>query len=702
MAANRNPNVVDLLSWHGHDKGGVRVPFGEFGLPLKRTVETGILTKLREAATNIASGRASPRWIFLVGGPGNGKSQMVEEFVRTLDTHLNCDGRLVVVVTSEFQRVPTPRRVEVPANGTSVDLGDKFGAAVYRLVIIQDASASDRADQDAAEQLDEDLLNLLTEPRSSGVPAPVVLCCINRGLLARALMVHGIGEEVVDLLEALTRATGLGEEALEAQRPRCWPVEAPKLVKTFPELEDVAACWPMDVESLLAGYDSMEVPVASILQEAVADSRWEEAGCGDCDHRCECPLYQNAKWLRTPEQSTALLRILRRQELATGQRWNFRSAFSLIAELLVGEWEDFSADGDETEHPCVWVHETVQRAHGDQPQTSVPAFFDLVQRLYPQALFVGALPTPSKETQEFADSLPYAEAVVTYAASHRVAQGRFIRRHLEDSVLPVIDPAKWSPEGDLDGLDAIEDGYSQSVILGNEKWPAATSKAAAEEHLLGLLAKAEEECDQAGSDRPSQALGAEKFIRQMAATLAKRSVAIRLGHHGQESHLTAYESAIRDVDALADVQRNLRVLLNHQGFYVNALATLGQAESLSQSLIRLTSTPVQVFPIRRAPDAGAGMPAHDIPAIPIASRHIPLTYDLFLALRLRSLGCSSASMPASVRASLDLMQQLYAGEVCRSQARFLAGDSYFEVVGRGHLTLATPGGTLQFRTHDGR
>jgi hypothetical protein len=80
MPANINPRVVELLSWHGHAQGGVHVPFQAASNPLGQTIETNLVQRLRTLATEIVTNAASsPRWIFLIGGPGNGKSETVQD-----------------------------------------------------------------------------------------------------------------------------------------------------------------------------------------------------------------------------------------------------------------------------------------------------------------------------------------------------------------------------------------------------------------------------------------------------------------------------------------------------------------------------------------------------------------------------------------------------------------------------------------------
>lgn len=87
MPRNENPWVSELLTWHGHDRGGVRVPFqGHMGNPLNGVVETSLIKKLKQLAFDLMKGTpGTPRWIFLIGGPGNGKSEAVEVFIRELD-----------------------------------------------------------------------------------------------------------------------------------------------------------------------------------------------------------------------------------------------------------------------------------------------------------------------------------------------------------------------------------------------------------------------------------------------------------------------------------------------------------------------------------------------------------------------------------------------------------------------------------------
>jgi hypothetical protein len=83
MPLRRNPQVPRLLSWHGHDSGGVHVPFQGNANPLGQVISTRLMLRLRQLSKSIAAGKECPRWIFLIGGPGNGKSETVPGLLDT-------------------------------------------------------------------------------------------------------------------------------------------------------------------------------------------------------------------------------------------------------------------------------------------------------------------------------------------------------------------------------------------------------------------------------------------------------------------------------------------------------------------------------------------------------------------------------------------------------------------------------------------
>jgi hypothetical protein len=440
-------------------------------------------------------------------------------------------------------------------------------------------------------------------------------------------------------------------------------------------------------------------PVGQAILNAVEVDKWETTGdCADCDDADLCPFRTNAEWLRDGNTRQHLLVLLRRGELASGRRWTFRDTFSLVAELLVGQWDDFTGH----QHPCDWVHAqaTDTRDAQSRPAEALSSTLDLVRRLYPQAMFplslASALPRTVEQTANqrgFYCTLAANESVsrtVVGASTH-------IRELLSTTISDRLDPAALSPHDQGHPLGLLEDGYSQSVELGNEGWPLQLAMAPAEEIVLHLLAQAEAEWDPLS--RESAQVGvALRFLRVIASSLAKRSAGARLGRHRNEDYLGAYDAAIRDETALEELTDGLRSLLGDSVFQFDALESFGQPHSDTECLVTLEGPSVPIDPILPAPQGDATKPAHDLPAISISDHTMPLTFDLYTALRLRQDQCASSSLPASVRASIDRIRHLYAGELCRDTDSFVRSRARFEVAGHGRITIPRRGEVPRFRS----
>lgn len=682
MPTNVNPRVVDLLSWHGHAAGGVHVPFQARSNPLGQVIETSLVRRLRALATDIAADAAfHPRWVFLVGGPGNGKSETVQDFLVHFDAALGLNDVLSQTLTQRFSRhALVPRKVEIlPADlGTE---GGKFAAKVSRLVVVQDATATETALGNAANELAHDLADLLTCHEIS--PGPVFMACANRGLLARAMneafREFGDGNEVTRLLANLIEASSLGRETL-AGRKSCWPLES----------DNRFACWPLDVESLLVD-DGASVPLEHMLVHAVGASDWETTGrCQDCTSREHCPFRQNAEWLRDDGTRKNLLTMLRYGELARGQRWNFRNAFSLIAELVIGQWSDF----EDSVQPCRWVHQ--RAAAASTPQPDVRSVLALAMQLYPHAMFRGSHVeqaakaflvedrTVDRQVQPL--TLGVLEAL---AASGHGGSTKPIRETLARDYSR-LDPAATTPSVPLHPLRLIEDAFCQSVEQGRTaaRQPAPSR---AEDLLLHILERAEREWDLLGRESAT-AIAAVCLLRKLAGMITKRSVGIRLGHHTLDNLLADYEACLRDGPRLGTVRNALQPLLGDNGFRFNLVEILGQPTAESQSLVNLhgQAPGARVLP---APVATQSAPGHDVPCIEVTDLNyrISLTFDFYMALRLRKDGCAGSSLPASVRAALDRVRHRYAGELCRMEDRFVDGRASIALGAGNKISVSAPG-----------
>ena len=300
-----------------------------------------------------------------------------------------------------------------------------------------------------------------------------------------AVRTFSANNEVTALLANVIQASSLGFETL-AGRKQCWPLE----------MDDRFACWPLDVESLISTANSPS-PFDLILRTATELSRWETAGrCQDCSARDLCPFRQSAEWLRDSAIRANLLTLLRRGELARGQRWNFRDAFSLVAELLVGQWSDYVP----ASHPCQWVHQHRAAATANPPDTR--SAIALATHLYPNAMFRGghlrqAAAAFMEHRPVTPQSQPLTHALVSgIAAAGDRASAKPIREMLARDYLR-LDPATSTPAAPAHPLRLIEDAFCQSVEQGRSVLQNHSPPAPAEDLMLERLEKAEEEWDSA-------------------------------------------------------------------------------------------------------------------------------------------------------------------------------------------------------------
>ena len=674
MPANTNPVTAELLSWHGHSGGGVHVPFQQRSNPLGKTIKTNIVLKLRDLAHQIATSNTSqPRVIFLVGGPGNGKSETVQDSLLAIDEELGLGGELCDVLRAKFTPNPKlPRKVEVIPSDLAIGQ-EKFKEYVGRLILVQDATATESITGNAARELVDDL-ELLKSLNTH--PAPVFVACVNRGLLARALTEASKKaslKNTKDIIEKVIRASSLGQDALVG-RPSCWPLDE------SPEI----ACWPLDVESLLVAPQGGLSPYDQILNQATESEKWEVKGrCADCNSRKYCPFRQNAEWLREPETKINFAKVLRYGELTKGQRWNFRDALSLTAECIIGQWSDFVGD----KSPCDWVHKVASQV--SLSASGIKAVVSFVRHLYPQALFRDTL------FEKLAENL--RDHCHIDAIKHKFTNGLSIALQQKDesSSKPIreilardysrLDPGVHGAS-EVQLLRKIEDDFCQSVKLGKSNLPPPVL-AQIESLLMDMIIEAELEWDVMGRDH-KDAIRAVGTFRQIGAILAKRSIGIRSGITSLGDIIADYENSIRDKSKLSVIRESLLQLLGENHFKFNLIETYGQPRGETSPAISLESDRPRVRTFA-APDPNDSTPGHDMPSVRVGDldSRIPLTFDFYRALRLRSEGCAGSSLPASVRSSLDSIRHKYAGTQCRQPADFVDGKAKILLHNNAEITL---------------
>lgn len=670
-----------LLEWSGQRSGGARRLFDSgSGRPSGDVLPTNLLARLRRWAGDFAVGRpGAPRIVLLVGGPGNGKTEAIESTISWLDEALACGGALASRLASSFATSAIPR-----AASASVDSPSGSGIV---LNVVQDASLPDgRA---PGRQPSEVLVDELGHALTAG-PGFAYLCCVNRGVLDDAF-VHAIEGEMDAprrLLETITRSVSLAPGA-----PSCWPLEG------YPEV----AVWPMDSESLLVPTeDGLAAPATELLARATDAARWPQPGL--CAAGAKCPFCSSRELLAREASRDSLLKVLRWYELASGKRWNFRDLFSLVSYSLTGA--RMPTDVRQT-GPCGWAAE--QADLDSKCATSKPdrhrsaAIYHLATSSYQHLLFrhwdAAAAALLLQDLKELGLRDNHALMGLHYFLQHPHAPA------VTETLGPLLsdfgrllDPALSDPdeEIELSGRTSrpardVDARFSQSVAAGLGFLKPFQCLSALEVELLSRLAAADTLLgEEPRRRRPATALRVQRFVREFACRLARRSIGMRSGAVQHASTLSAFQQltdgTAESGELLYQAAAQVEALLNKgEYFEVPLNSTFGQP--LPPEARRATLV-VSKQRVREGGDDRPGRPRSPFPFLRIGTRgdqQVPLTYDLFKSVSEITEGMSPSSLPKTVVALLDTTRARLSGPIVRDDeilegAHFQIGRSAEQVV----------------------
>jgi len=614
-----------------------------------------------------------PTAILLVGGPGNGKTDAVDGLVEDLDDALGLDGKLFRAFAVEY----TGANADDPPRRVSVDLASLIAQPPDHLkrtiAIVQDATEADptRYPGRSAQAL---LLDELREIAgdSSG---DIYVCCVNRGKLAEAYteaQVQGTSAETLHLLTEITTAVTNSPEA----KP-CWPL------RQFPTV----VAWPMDIDSLVDpdSPDGERPVVQQIMATAIDESRWPRT----CPAGEMCPFCTNQRMLAQDGALDRLAELLRAFELGTGKRWTFRDLYSLVPYMLAGDDEELVLDGNRLD-PCQWAAmqlEILESTRKSDAARRARALYSLVARLYWHRLFPR---WPRLSSQEFTDARKRIAKPLKHELSHvedlfryltwagRTSVTESIAKLISRSFCNLLDPADAHPDEVISTASTrsftvreVDEFFSLSVGQGlkliQRRIPAL------ERELFKRLAAAD---DALGTDaisspnRPKADL-LQRCIRMFAARLAKRSVGTQAGIYANRSNLIGYKSALRDPEKLRLVQNELKKLINDQQrnlFVVPLMTTFAQPTPPRRRSVNLETTVVKVLPWRTEPTE---RPQPQIAYLKVGDDPVPLTFELYCALRQLRRGMHPGSLNDEVFAMVDRVRARVAGEVVRDEDRLL-------------------------------
>jgi hypothetical protein len=364
-----NPYTVELLQYSAERDYCISRPETWTARP-PLVVDTPLHTEMVALADELWSGPSELVWYFLVGGPGNGKSEGVGAFVRRINANARAAGKRPVFEAGKGQ------------GGSSIEY--EFDAALPkgRMWLIQDVSVPRSSGSDPAKDLLA-ALGLCVNPGAH------LLACANRGMLLRAMRIARKEENYKWLVRVL--------EAVDEQSRESAKAETAIFREDLKGKQVEIRVWPLDHESVLYGQgegNPWAEPAGSVLDQILAkaagEENWEQKACTNCACRSVCPMLGDAIWLRNDARRHSMLKVLRTAEVLSGQRIVLREALGLVSMVLVGSPSDF-VDAGGFAHPCEWVHKRVSPASRKPRDTR--ALLDLLSHRAYQDVF--GRPTPT-------------------------------------------------------------------------------------------------------------------------------------------------------------------------------------------------------------------------------------------------------------------------------------------------------------------
>lgn len=656
IAAEEFPS--GLLAMSAESSGGVRTPFNAgSGRPTGSVIHTPVVRRIEMWVKKLTSGASdAPDSVLLVGGPGNGKSDIVEHFITILDETSGCNGALIEKAKAAFSGIP-PRRVVLDLQG----LPSLVVPGRTHIEIVQDASSA--ASGGVVTPPSELLVTELKE-RIEGLGARIFLGCVNRGVVASAIArANSLGEQgVATLLEEVAQSV-----SVSATDHDCWPLVS----------NSRFAVWPMDMESLVLRSEGQS-PFLQILEFAVNEEKWLPES--QCPAGPLCPFHTNRRLLSKPEHQEGLLRILGYGELAAGRRRTFRDLLSLVSNLLAGQEASYRV-GRLSVSPCEWAADrasTVQSA--SSMEARFKALMDLVQKLYPLVLFSrwpklqDAMKAYRSVGSASKEKLQGVSALLQYLARYRLPVATSVSRSLAQELGPLLDPVEAPSEAELvPGLTVgrFEDVSSYSTAQAFELVSAYLEPL--EVALLQFLMETEKALSEDGLRK----VDAQKIetlrqaIKIFAARFTKRVLGARAGVVRDLDLLRAYLKVMKEPKELFDAAKLFKSMLNDaQGFHASLLTTFGQPSPSKERDIRLRVSSINVDHFQ--PVMSDKYPVNPIPRFKVGAGTVPVTYPLYRALREVESGIDPSSLDSEVLSLLEGIRARLAGTVVRDTDRLRA------------------------------
>lgn len=648
-----------FLAWSGSRDAVVKRPFEKkSGRPTGKIIKTNLIKKLSIWAKDLIAGNNVPNALFLIGGPGNGKTDAVEFALHEILKQIHGGDEALLELTSKFTQADhLPRQVFL-----------EYPISKYEgIMVVQDATIQDigKPDKTADELLLEDFKNFEFINKKL-----IYLFCINRGILSQTITTahqREKNEKILELLNTISKAVTTRPDPISA-----WPL------KNFPHI----AVWPMDVESIVdtCAYSGEKTPVHKIIEDIIVENRWHDHS--NCDVKEFCPFAYNQQLLSKESIRDNLIKILYFYELSTGKRWNFREIFSLISLLMVGQDSDYTK-GKKNISLCDWVKNqslNLSPNNHSKRKDRIRSAFNLSSKLYYHALFpkwpkLGKIRYSYshnlKKKFESTASSEYIDGFFSILSLHKRNSSSIVARIINDDFSENLDPAVYTGDrpATLTGetsISTIEELFSHSVLLG-KKSVAKMELSKQERILLDCLLEAEKAIEELAITNKKDFNNINNIhsaLKIFSCRFVKRSLAVRNGTVKNIDIYEDYSSTLHDRREMSKLRRMLEKLINKDAFFeMSLVTTFGQPEPSPSRNAILRSPKISIRIINN--ENLTDRPYESLQYFRILNNPIPLTFNLFAALINTDKGLEAASLPGDIFALLNCTKSGVLGQIVR-------------------------------------
>ena len=666
--SNKYPEFFFRFSGSKHESVK-KIGDTQSGWSIGGLIQSRLLLNLKSLADDIRSGvHPNPVCIFLVGGPGNGKTEAADFFLRR-------------VYGQESLPAFEPK-------DSHLFFRERVNAGIDGIVVVEDATEL------ALGQLYNDIKQyVLRDKATSSQSNYLYLCCVNRGVLAKESAGVDSESAVDKFLLALSDVVSVGE--IDSNM---WPLKGNDRFKdgVLATCASSVFVWPMDAESLVDSklYDDNveKTPGYQLLRRLFEHA--DCSGCQNCQEKEFCPFFENLSVMKTKEGLAGVIYCLNAFEIVTGNKLLFRDLLAVSNVLFSDSEESYNkpqADRQVKTTPCNWVkyHAEILRRH--EWRNELASAFSLSSRRFNQVLFGDYTEFSTKEIRslksmvnKFRDSGEFANIERLLKAIADVGSRRknttrawdLIHRYFAKKMDVALE------EG-FDELESIEIGFCSSTLIGSDAVKRNGSISGSLDRLLALLSKTEDEIGShffdVSTDKGETSRRCLQLLQVLGSRMSKREIGERIPAVFNNDDIQVYRKICFDENAkqeiLEFVRKPLGQVLSLSGkFSSHVLQSIGQTQLSPKYIFTIDTEDTCKISLEKSKTLpiSTSAPVDPTPEVVISfssynglskSARIRLTFPLFHALRKIKEGLSVASISEQTFVSLNLLSSKLLGIV---------------------------------------